>query len=432
MDMNYEQVLRFLESLNAFGINLGLARIEHLLTLMGQPQRRYRTVHVTGTNGKGSTTAMLAAILQAAGIKTGMYTSPHLVSYRERIVVNGQPVSEEEFAAAVTTVSHFVQEMVAAGWEHPTEFEILTAAAYYHFALSGVEYGIIEVGLGGLLDSTNVIVPQVAVITNVALDHTDRCGTTLQEIAQQKAGIIKPGVPVVSAATGEAAEVILQKAADCKAPLYLQGRDFAAKFAGYRGVVQKISFAAERFSAFDTIELSLVGTYQVENCANAIMAALLLGTDEPRLTQDDIHRGLRQVSWPGRAEIFAGQPMIIIDGAHNPAGAGVLRDTLDELFPGRHITFLLGMLRDKDMRGIITQLVTSGDTIVAVAPLSPRAAQPADIAREITAAHVETAETITAGLQRAKVLAGRNGVLCIAGSLYLIGAAREILTGGAE
>jgi len=425
--MNYQQTLKFLDSLTTFGINLGLARIAHLLTLMGQPQRRYRTVHVTGTNGKGSTTAMLTAILQAAGIKTGMYTSPHLVSYRERIMVNGQQVTEEELAAAVTVVSHCVREMVAAGWEHPTEFEILTAAAYYHFAVVGVEYGVIEAGLGGLLDSTNVIVPQVAVITNVALDHTDRCGTTLGEIAHHKAGIIKAGVPVVSAVTGDAAAVIGQKAAECKAPLYLLGRDFSASFSGYRETSQEIKFVSEQFSDLDTIELSLVGTYQVENCANAIMAALLLRADEPRITPDALRAGLRGVSWPGRAEIFTGQPIIMLDGAHNPAGAGVLRETLEGLFPGRSITFLLGMLADKDVCGIITRLVRSRDTVVAVAPLSPRAAEPADIARVIVAAHVETAPTIAAGLQQAKVLAGPDGVLCIAGSLYLIGAARVLL-----
>jgi dihydrofolate synthase / folylpolyglutamate synthase len=426
--MDYEQALEYLASLNTFGISLGLTRIEELLKRMGQPQRRYGTVHVTGTNGKGSTTAMLVAILQASGIKTGMYTSPHLINYQERITVNGAPVTEEEFAAALSVVSQFVLEMLADGWEHPTEFEILTAAAYYHFAITSVEYAVIEVGMGGLLDSTNVIVPQVAVITNVALDHMDRCGTTIREIASQKAGIIKRGVPVVTAATADALDVIRQTATEAEAPLYLQGRDFEATFVGYRERTQQLHFVAPQFAIFDTIEISLIGTYQLENCANAIMASLLLSKEELRITPATITAGLRQASWPGRSEIFNGRPLLLLDGAHNPAGARVLRNTLDKLFLGRPITFLFGILRDKDRKGIIDSLIDQRDTVVVVAPKSDRAAQPIEVAQEISAAQVETADTIADGLQRAKLLAGPEGIVCAAGSLYLIGAVRGIIT----
>ena len=428
--MNYKQALSYLETLATFGIKPGLARIEKLLSLMGQPQLRYRTIHVTGTNGKGSTTAMLAAILKAAGIKTGMYTSPHLVSYTERFLIDGQPASEEEFAEALAETAPFVEEMMADGEEQPTEFEVLTAAVFHYFAKKGVEWAVIEVGLGGLLDSTNVIIPQASVITNVMLDHTDRCGTTLQEIAVHKAGIIKPGVPVITAAAEEVMDVIREKAAECHAPVYQKGLDFQAVCVGHEGARQKIQVTVREFQFSEVVEIPLIGVYQAENCANAVMAALCLQKNEPRITNAAIHNGLREVAWPGRAEVLGMEPVTIVDGAHNPAGAKALRETLDSVFPGRPITFLFGVLGDKDRHGIIAELIYPADTVVVVSPLSPRAMPAVELATEITAAHIEVAETIADGLQRAKQLAGKDGILCAAGSLYLIGFVRSLIVDG--
>ena len=197
--MDYKESLSYLESLNVFGSKLGLSRIERLTELLGHPERRYRTVHVTGTNGKGSVSAMTAAILTESGFRTGLYTSPHLTSYTERFVIDGEQASEEDFAAAISAAKEAAEAMLAEGLEQPTEFEVLTAAAFYYFAEKDVDYAVIEVGLGGLLDSTNVIMPEVAVITNVAMEHADRCGGTLEGVAHHKAGIIKRGVPVVTA-----------------------------------------------------------------------------------------------------------------------------------------------------------------------------------------------------------------------------------------
>ena len=230
--MTYEQALSYLASVAKFGIQPGLHRIEKLLALMGNPERQYRTIHVTGTNGKGSTTAFIAAILNAAGIRTGMFTSPHLVDYTERIVISGNMISEHDFAAAIQYTSQYVEIMTADGYDHPTEFEILTAAAFYHFAVTQVEYAVIEVGMGGLLDSTNVIRPQAAVITNVAVEHTDRCGATVAEIAAHKAGIIKPDMPVITAAKGEALNIIYSQADNLHAPLFSIDRDFFVQWKG--------------------------------------------------------------------------------------------------------------------------------------------------------------------------------------------------------
>ncbi len=430
--MDYNQSLNYIANLTVFGIKPGLTRIEKLLSLMGQPQLRYRTIHVTGTNGKGSTTAMLAAILKAAGIRTGMYTSPHLISYNERFLIDGQPVSNEDFAEAMTQTAHYVDAMAAAGEEQPTEFEVLTAAAFYYFAQKKVEWAVIEVGLGGLLDSTNVITPEISVITNVKMDHADRCGTTLTEIAYHKAGIIKPRIPVVTAAAEEALSVIRQKADACQAPFYQKGLDFQAVRIGYQEMMQKIRISAPKFMYSEVVAIPLIGVYQVENCALAVMAALCLKKDEPRITDDAIKTGLEEVKWPGRAEILGDKPVVIIDGAHNPAGAKALRETLNTMFPGRPVTFLFGVLRDKDRQGIITELIAPLDTVVAVSPISPRAMPAAELATEISAGHVEYADAISSGLSRALELAGEDGILCAAGSLYLVGFVRSLLLGGQE
>lgn len=424
--MNYEQTLAYLENLSKFGINLGMARIERLLELMQHPERRFKSIHVTGTNGKGSTTAMLSAILTASGVKNGMYTSPHLHDYPERMIVNGQQITRDEFAQAISYTSKFVEQMLAEGFEQPTEFEVLTAAAFYYFAAVGVEYAVIEVGLGGLLDSTNVITPEISVIVNVTLEHTDRCGPTIADVARHKAGIIKDGVPVVTAAKGEPLDIIKQTADAKGAKVYVKDEQFSSEFRGLTNGKQQLFIDAGSLGQAE-ITLNLIGCHQVENGAVAITTALLLGTKEPRITLQTIKSALNTVCWPGRFEIVPGSPVIIIDGAHNPDGAKVLRQNLDQVFPGRKITFALGILRDKDVTGIIRELIRVTDTVVTVQPISYRAATPEEIAQEIKACHVEAAATIEAGIDRAKQLAGSEGIVCVAGSLYLIGEARQII-----
>ncbi len=425
--MTYEESLLYLEQLCKFGINLGLTRIEKLLELMDHPEKKFKTIHVTGTNGKGSTTAMLASILKAANIKVGMYTSPHLASYTERMMVNGKEASPSQFAQAIEYTSRFVQVIIDEGLEHPTEFEVLTAAAFYYFAASGVEYAVIEVGLGGLLDSTNVIVPEIAVITNVTLDHLDKCGKTISDIATHKAGIIKRGVPVVTAARGEALDIIKKISQEKAAPIYLYDQDFSAQFAGSVEHRQNVIVKVQKKNMEETFLVNLLGHHQVDNCAVAIMTVLIVAEKEERITVSAIRQGLYEVCWPGRFEVITGQPTIIIDGAHNLDGARGLRKNLDEFYPKQPIIFLLGILKDKDVTGIVKTLIRSNDTVVVVAPLSERAGEPEEIAREIKGCYVEIATSITEGVERVRMLAGKNGVACIAGSLYLVGAARQVI-----
>lgn len=424
--MTYEKALEFLAGLNKFGISLGLVRIQKLLDLMGNPERIFKSVHVTGTNGKGSTTAMLATILKASGIKTGKYTSPHLWHYGERFAINEELISEEELADSIAYTAEFVGKMLADGWEHPTEFEVLTAVAFYYFAKCKVEYAVIEVGLGGLLDSTNVIMPEAAVITNVTLDHTDRCGKTVAEIACQKAGIIKKGIPVITAAKGEALAGIREKVAANKAGLSVYPRDFSVLINEIKNYQQIISLKLPD-CGLKNIQLNLLGEHQAENAAIAAMTARVLGQRDGRITQAAISQGLSEVKWPGRFEVVVGKPLIVIDGAHNPDGAEKLRKTLDETFPDKEIVFVLGILRDKNMAEILKNLVRPENTVITVPPSSERAARSQELAGIVSARLVEAAETIEEGIRKAKSFAAKDDVICIAGSLYLVGDARRIL-----
>ena len=426
--MNYSEALAYLESLGTFGIQLGLKRIEALLAEMGNPERRFRSIHVTGTNGKGSTTAMLAAILHAAGIRTGMYISPHLVDYPERMTLDEQEISRDEFAAMIGKTRLAAEAIQARGMESPTEFEVLTAAAFLWFAEKQVGAAVVEVGLGGLLDSTNVLLPEVSVITNVTLEHTDRCGGTVAEIAAHKAGIIKPGAPVVTGATGEALAVIEAAAARYQVPCSVLDRDFFVTEVQSSETGQSFVFSSPQ-SVEQRYRMTLIGRHQADNAALAIRACQYLAGKEPRLTAAAIQSGVAKARWPGRFEIFPGAPTVILDGAHNPDGVRTLRQTLDAVFPLRPLVFLFGVLADKDHATMTRRLFHPRDRAVVVMPNSDRAAKAADIAEEISGhvAAVTTADSIAEGLQQAKLWAGPQGVVCAAGSLYMIGEVRKLL-----
>ena len=426
--MTYEQALAYFESLGKFGIQLGLVRIEALLERLGHPERRFRSVHVTGTNGKGSTTAMIAAILNEAGIRTGMYTSPHLIDYPERLQLCGADISRQAFATVIEQTKSAADAMIADGLESPTEFEVLTAAAFLWFAREQAELVVVEVGLGGLLDSTNVILPDLAVITNVTLEHTDRCGDTVEEIALHKAGIIKPGVSVVTGAAGAALTVIEAAAKRNGSACELLGRDFAVTGSRVDRVRQIFELRVGQTPP-ESYSIRLLGNHQTENAALAVRVCQLLAQRDERLTPAVIRDGLAKAVWPGRFEIFAGAPLLILDGAHNPDGIRTLRQTLDEVFPDRAIVFLFGVLADKNHAEMAQTLFRRCDRAVVVRPHSDRAAAAEDIAREIIeyVAAVKTGGTIGEGLELAKEWAGPDGIVCAAGSLYMIGEVRRIV-----
>ena len=432
--MNYAEALLYLDELNTFGIRLGLVRMEELCARLGNPERCYATIHIAGTNGKGSVTQMMDAVFRASGIRAGRYLSPHLISYTERMSVDGHDISEERFAELLTRVRTAADEMVAAGHEHPTQFEALTALAFLYFAEEQVEVAVIETGLGGLLDSTNVVEPALTIITNVAMDHADRCGGTLLGIAEHKAGIIKEGVPVITAATGEPLEIIERRAEELGADVFVCGEDFSAQLFFPKEGGQRVAFHSVVCREPEPFDLGLAGVYQAENAALVIMAAKLLEREDARVTEHAIRVALRTVRHPARFEILMRENLpVVIDGAHNPAGMRALRAGLDAYFPDLPRVFLLGILKDKDIDAMLAALLRPGDQVITVRPNSERAAA-ADVVAAIAAGmgldtHACSDAAAALAEAQARARAG-NALLVAAGSLYLVGGIRAMLMTG--
>ncbi len=432
--MNYAEALLYLDELNTFGIRLGLVRMEELCARLGNPERCYATIHIAGTNGKGSVTQMMDAVFRASGIRAGRYLSPHLISYTERMSVDGHDISEERFAELLTRVRTAADEMVAAGHEHPTQFEALTALAFLYFAEEQVEVAVIETGLGGLLDSTNVVEPALTIITNVAMDHADRCGGTLLGIAEHKAGIIKEGVPVITAATGEPLEIIERRAEELGVDVFVCGEDFSAQLFFPKEGGQRVAFHSVVCREPEPFDLGLAGVYQAENAALVIMAAKLLEREDARVTEHAIRVALRTVRHPARFEILMRENLpIVIDGAHNPAGMRALRAGLDAYFPDLPRVFLLGILKDKDIDAMLAALLRPGDQVITVRPDSERAAA-ADVVAAIAAGmglDTHACGDAAAALAEAQARArAGNALLVAAGSLYLVGGIRAMLMTG--
>jgi len=422
--MDYPQAMEYLKGLTTFGINLGLERIQDLLARLDHPERLVKFVHVGGTNGKGSTSAMLASILQASGRKTGLFTSPHLHSYTERMRINGLEISHEEIAALLTEMRGHLDAMVAAGREHPTEFEVSTALAILYFARQGVDLAVMEVGMGGEIDSTNVILPELAIITNVGLDHMDYLGPTIADIARVKAGIIKSGRPVLTAADHPLAlAAIRERAAAVAAPLWEYGRDMAA-------VAQSFDQEGQTFTCrvgdqvFRDLKISLRGQHQLVNASLAVAAAVRLGIGEAA-----IRRGLAGARWACRLETVSQTPLVVIDAAHNHHGVLVLVDALRQYWPDQKKVLVLGMLADKEREKVVAELVPLVDKVVVTRPNNPRAGQwreVADFVRPLVP-DVQVEETIARAVDRGLELAGQDHMLLITGSIYMVAEARAYL-----
>lgn len=426
--MNYTEILAYLEGLGKFGIQLGMERIEGLLRELGNPEQKIKTVHVTGTNGKGSVSSMITNILLAAGLKAGKFTSPHLVKYNERISVNGQDISDEDFATAITAVKVAADSIVKKGvCDQPTQFEILTAAAFLHFYLQKVDYAVIEVGLGGLWDSTNVITPVVSVITNVALDHTDRCGDTVARIAMQKAGIIKEKVPLVTAAEGEEAlGPIVTMAMFKEAPVYLYGKAFYGTEVTSSMEGQKFTLHAGDYYHSD-YEIKLPGEHQIKNTSVAVVAAKLVSKQDERITELALHIGVANTLWPGRLERIHKNPDIILDGAHNPDGARALRKALDKYYPQQPVQFVFGMMGDKDMSGVIKELITEKDTVHTVQVSNGSRAATAETLAGLAGGNATAENDLLTAYNKAVAAAGEGGIVCVCGSLYLVGEFKALM-----
>ena len=420
--MTYAAAVQFLYELRLFGAKFGLENTFKLAALAGKPQNRLRFIHVAGTNGKGSTCAMLESIYRASGLRTGLFTSPHLVSFRERIQLNRQLISEDEVVRLVEGLQPLLKQFPAG--HHPTFFEVVTVMALRFFAEQKCDLVIWETGLGGRLDATNIVTPLASVITNIAFDHEQWLGDTLGKIAAEKAGIIKPGVPVITTTDEpEALKVIEEAARAQKAPLVMvDGRDAA---------LQRPDSAAR------CPYLSLAGEHQKINAALTLATVEVLQNQIP-VTEEQIRAGLASVSWPGRLQLVTGKSgqKILLDGAHNPAGAKALREALEKNFPTAKRTLVLGVLQDKDWRPICETLAPLAARIHTVPVASERSAHPQELAeacRKINpAAEINVGHSLGEALEKS---AG-DGFVVITGSLYLVGEALERLglspAGGGE
>lgn len=396
---------------------LGLERITTVLEALGRPERAYRVVHVAGTNGKGSTCAMIASALRAAGHRVGLYTSPHLVEPTERIRVEGAEIPPDQFAAAFDRIRHNSTQLLDSGAidQHPTYFETVTAMAFDHFRSERIDWAVIEVGLGGRLDATNVVKPELSVITPVDFDHEAWLGSDLVSIAGEKAGIIKPGVPVVvSAQRRDALTVIRARAFAQNAPL-VEAAELESEEPGLH------AFGCSFRSAGTLIECPFAGEHQVTNTMTALAALRRLGVSESAIAQ-----GIRAATWPGRLERVASKPDIILDGAHNPAGVRALAAYIRRFFSDRKVWLIYGTMRDKSVEEIGDLLAPVASEVILTAPDSPRALRPDALAPLFDHPSVRVASNLRAALEIGRNAAAED-VIFVTGSLFLVGEARALL-----
>jgi len=436
--MNYDASVRYLLSLGrelaaptqAAAAKFDLENIRILAARLGRPDRAYASVHIAGTNGKGSTAAFLEAIVRSAGFRTGLYTSPHLERINERIRIDGQEISDESFAAAFTRILALIEELLAEGKlrAHPTFFECVTALAFECFAQQRVEIAVFEVGLGGRLDATNILRPAVSVITRIDFDHENFLGHSLHEIAAEKAGIIKEAVPLVLAAQQpEALEVVLAHAKELGAPVLQAEQFFHVQDVTVADGYARAEVSAVRSGNTLTIAPSLPGRFQLQNALNAAVAASLLQSRGFRIPDSAIEAGIASAEWPGRLECIASGPDVYLDGAHNPAAAREIAGFLQQNFAGRRIRLLFGALRDKavdEIAGILFPLAAEVIFTEAKTPRAISAAQLAEIAGH-HASHFGVESDAENALERAVSRSSPSDAIFVTGSLYLVGQIRQ-------
>ncbi len=411
-----------------------LAHMRVLAAALGDPQKRFKSVLIAGTNGKGSTAATLASILQAAGHRTGLYTSPHLVRINERIRVNGEPIPDADFTVAYETVEEAAVRLVAGGklpW-HPSFFEMVTAIAFDHFASAEVEIAVLEVGMGGRLDATNIAEPLVSVITDISLDHQKFLGNTIAEIAGEKAGIVRDKGVVVLLPQHPQANDVLGRAImerDARAVSATAYMPPVTPDADQNAASGEAPYTINAFGQELRIEPALKGRHQLRNTALAIAAAVELHALGVHISPAAVEHGVKQTRWPGRLQRIAGNPEIVFDVAHNPDGAWALRAALSHLYEGRRLVLLFGAMRDKAVAEIASILFPAAEHVVATRPENPRAATPAEIAEAglRTGADMVMLAEVPAAFEQAKALAGMDGVVVVTGSIYLVGEVMRLM-----
>ncbi len=423
---NYEAVLR----VSHIEANYDLRRVFQLLERVGNPHLKAKSLHITGTNGKGSTSAMLAAVLAAAGYKAGLYTSPHLISMRERFSVNGRQISEDETARIMSGLKPEIEVVNAEGaYGRLTVFEILTVLAFAWFAEQKCDFQVLEVGMGGRFDATNVIQPEVCLLTSISLDHTEILGDTIAKIAFEKCGIIKPGCVVVShPQPTEASQVINETCRAKKVKLIQTGREVSSRGVSHNLHNQSM-IVKGRLDDY-TLTIPLLGQHQLDNAAAAVAALEVLIERGFPISKGAMTEGLAKVEFAGRLQIAGERPWIVLDGGHNPGAAKKLKEALQEYFKPMRSILVIGMSADKDMAGVAAALSPVFDQVITTRSDNPRSAKPEMLAELFKAQgkHVTTSENIPQALAQARQTAEQNDLICVTGSLFVVGEALKILT----
>lgn len=422
--MNYKEARVYLDEVSKYGSVLGLESMRELLRRLGDPQNELKFIHISGTNGKGSVLAYLSTILSGAGYRTGRYISPTLFSYRERIQVDGEYIEKESLACHVTAIAAAAEDMQKAGLPSPTVFEIETALAFLYFKEKRCDIVTLEVGCGGLLDATNVITTTVMeVIASISMDHTDLLGDTLTKIAAQKAGIIKPDTMVVSAQQkSEAAQVIEDTCKEQHCTLQMVDES----------KISNVHYGAEgqtfSYKTWENVAISLAGSYQIKNAALALEGVEALRKLGYALSDQQVREGLLHTAWRGRFTTLRRDPTVIIDGAHNPAAALELKESLERYFPGKTLYFVMGMFKDKDYAQVIDLTAPLARHIITVeTPGNPRAMPARELAEAVGKVNpsVEWADSVAHGVEKALAMAGKEDAVIVFGSLSFLGEAAD-------
>jgi len=428
MQKKYDKYIKEMFSLGRFGIKLGLSVINNILINLDNPHKAYKSIHIAGTNGKGSIASTISSILTESGIKTGLYTSPHLVRFNERFCINGNPVADEDIVEAYEKIKD-------AGKNHDrqaTFFEISTAMAFYLFKKHQVDFAIIETGMGGRLDATNIIIPEVSIITNISIEHSEYLGNTIREITGEKAGIIKQNRPVITGVKQKDAQSVLTETAKKhNSDLYVLGKDFKVR----RNQDGSFNYYGLNYT-FRNLTCALLGNYQIQNAAIAISALEIISektdllksdTGAETLTQDLVQSGLTKTSWPGRLEIVSQAPFVMIDGAHNLHAAKILADYLKTNFKKNEMTLILGILDDKPYKQILSTLIPCCSNVILTEPRIARSIPAETLQKEALKylEHVTIMKSVDQAVSQTIKHAESRDKICIAGSLYVAGEAKQ-------
>ncbi|MGH4118562.1 bifunctional folylpolyglutamate synthase/dihydrofolate synthase [Clostridium sp.] len=445
--MNYTESMEYIKNTAKFGSKLGLERTEKILELLGNPHKKIKCVHIAGTNGKGSTTAMVANILVEAGYNIGTYTSPFIEEFEERIQINNKNISKDDLSHIVTEVSSAVEKVVELGYSNPTEFEIITCAGFLYFFQKKIDFAIVEVGLGGRLDSTNVIIPVLSVITSISLDHTQILGDTLDKIAYEKAGIIKEGIPVIMFPQEKQSEEVIERICTLKKCKLIKVPRNSAVYLGKenlkqiaitqvegtiytdnKAITQKIEIKTTKNNDY-IIDLSLLGKHQVLNCCVAVHVIEELILQGVTVNKENILTGLKTVKWPVRLEVMHQKPLVVIDGAHNIDGIKNLTESIDMYFDYNKIILILGILADKQVEEMIKTIVPKVSRVIAVTPHSIRAELSEELKVQVEkyTTNCESIENYEKAYEKALSYCQEEDLVLVAGSLYMAGDMRRII-----